>query len=148
MSLKLLKIVFGNAQIGITTDGGTYEVFINATGSSSVKGTIVVASKTVQGGVSTAPAGSVVPIGVIYETGIDVGQKVKVVTYGKAQVLLASDQTSSTGFWCGVSSAEEGKMYQEANAPIGTSAHNQEIGHSLQTVSTAGALSLVQLHFN
>ena len=148
LPVSLLNLVFGTGQSGTTSEGGVYETFKNSTTGTSVKGTIVVASTTDPGGVSAAPAGSVSPIGVIYESGIAQGQNVKVVTYGKAEVLLASDQTSHTGYWCGVSSLENGRMYQIEDAPIGTSSHSQEIGHSLQTVSTVGELSLVQLHFN
>lgn len=149
MALKFLEIICGNSSLGITPEGGLFETFINnTTTETSVKGTIVIASTTVQGGVDTAPAGSAVPIGVIYESGITKGAIVKVVTSGKAQALLASDQTSTTGYWCGVSSTVNGRMYQLADAPVGTSAHNQEIGHSLQTVSTPGSLSLIQMHFN
>lgn len=148
MPLNLLELVFGGSNYGITPEGGFYETLIYNTEGTSVKGTIVVASKNMQGAVEAAPAGSAVPIGVIYDGGISQGNTVKVVTSGMAQVLLASDQTSHTGYWCGVSSSEAGRMYQLADAPVGTAAHNQEIGHSLQTVTVAGLLSLIQMHFN
>jgi hypothetical protein len=145
---KLYRLVFGNG-CGFTAEGGLYETFINNTETAtSVKGTVVIASTSVQGGVDTAPKGSYVPIGIIYEDGVPKGSNVKVVTYGKAQVLLESDQTSTTGHWCGVSNDENGRMYQLAVAPVGASTHSQEIGHSLQTVGTAGSLSLVAVHFN
>lgn len=148
MAIKLLEIIFGNNLLEMTPEGGICETLINGTGSASAKGTIVVASKAADGAVSTAPAGSVVPIGVIYESGVANGGNVKVVTSGMAEVLLASDQTATHGYWCGVSNSENGRMYQLADAPIGTSTHNQEIGHCLETVSSAGSLALVQLHFN
>ena len=149
MAVSLYQIVCGcnGYGSGITSEGGFYETFVNNTGT-SVKGTIVIASISVAGGVDIAPSGSTVPIGVIYESGIDNGANVKVVVYGKAQVLLATGETSTMGYWCGVSNATNGKMYQLEAAPIGTSTHSQEIGHSLQTVATAGSLSLVQIHFN
>lgn len=149
MPLQILEIICGNANIGITPTGGIYETFINNTDpETSVKGTIVIASTTVPGGVDTAPAGSAVPIGVIYESGIVKGANVKVVTCGKAEVLLVATETSTTGYWCGVSSTVKGRMYQLADAPVGSATHNQEIGHSLQTVLTPGSLSLIQMHFN
>jgi len=147
VAASLYKIVFDSNGTGVTNEGGFYETFINNTGT-SVKGMIVIASTSVAGGVDIAPAGSYVPIGVIYEDGIANGSRVKVVVYGKAQVLLASGQTATMGYWCGVSNSVAGKMYQVADAPVGTSAHNQEVGHSLQTVAIAGSLALIQLHFN
>lgn len=148
MSVQLKNIVCtcGNANLGLTAEGGIYETFVNNTGT-SVKGTIVIASTSVANGVDIAPPKTTVPIGVIYENGIANGSVVKVVVYGKAQVLLASNQTATVGYWCGVSDDTAGRMYQMQDAPTGTSTHNKEIGHSLQT-STAGSLSLIQLHFN
>lgn len=148
MSVQLYNIVCacGNANLGVTAEGGIYETFVNHTGT-SVKGTIVIASTSVANGVDIAPKKTAVPIGVIYESGIENGANVKVVVYGKAQVLLASTKTATIGYWCGVSDDTDGRMYQLQDAPVGTSTHNQEIGHSLQT-STAGSLSLIQLHFN
>lgn len=148
MSVELKKIIctWGNNNLGVTAEGGIFETFVNHTGP-SVKGTIVIASTSVENGVDIAPKKTTVPIGVIYESGIEDNANVKVVVYGKAQVLLASDQAATKGNWCGVSETENGRMYQEVTAPLGTAAHNKEIGHSLQT-SVAGSLSLVTLHFN
>jgi len=130
---------------GFTPEGGMYETFVNNTGT-SVKGTVVVASTTVANAVDIAPADTEMPIGVIYESGIANGSNVKVVTYGKAEVLLKNTVASLLGYWCGVSDTA-GRMFQNPTpSPI---THQREIGHSLQTISAGtNVLSLVQLHFN
>jgi hypothetical protein len=147
VSYELYNSRFPSGTNGITPEGGSYETFINNTGVNSVKGTIVVASTSIDNAVSIAPSGSVMPIGVIYESGIANGSSVKVVVYGKVQVLLADGQSATHGYWCGVSSSVAGRMYQDATPSA--SEHNQEIGHSIQTSSSGtNVLSLIQMHFN
>jgi hypothetical protein len=132
---------------GFTSDGGMYQVFTNATGVNSVLGTIVVASTAINNGVSIAPADSPMPIGIIAENGVVNGAPVKVVTYGKAYVLLKDGLSSTAGYWCGVSDTA-GRMYQAVTDPI-TTDHNREIGHSLSTTgSGTDVLALTQIHFN
>jgi len=146
VSYDLLNNRIGSGTNGFTTEGGLFETFVNNTGT-SVKGTIVVASTTVANGVDIAPISSTMPIGVIYESGIANGALVKVVVYGKAEVLLQNGLASSLGYWCGVSNAVAGRMYQDVTPP--TAFHNQEIGHSIQAVSSGtNVLSTVQVHFN
>lgn len=150
VSYDLFSSRVGTSTNGFTSEGGIYETFIYVNESAnSVKGTIVVASSTVENGVSVAPTSSPMPIGVIYESGISNGNPVKVVVYGKAEVLLEDNATASRGYWCGVSANQPGKMVQLSTVPA-TTQHNTEIGHSLQSVGTGGTniLSLVQLHFN
>lgn len=138
---------FSSSQSGITSEGGFYQTFINNTGLSSVKGTIVIASSLITNGVSIAPSSSQMPIGVIYEDNIAIGQPVKVVTYGRAQVLLKNLEIATLGSWCGVSDVP-GRMYQQLLSPS-TSEHSREIGHSLQaSLGGSNVLSFVQLHFN
>lgn len=143
------KLGTGNI-IGFTSEGGIYETFINNignTGDLSVKGTIVVASTSVDNAVDIAPANSQMPIGVIYESGIAKGSLVKVVVYGKAQVLLKDGESATRGYWAGVSDVA-GRMYQASTAPS-TTEHNREIGHSLATTASGeNVLSYVQMHFN
>lgn len=146
VSYELLTSKLGSGSNGFTSEGGMYETFINNTGI-SVKGTVVVASTIVNNAVDMAPTNSTMPIGVIYENGIINGSPVKVVVYGKAQVLLKDIESSVKGYWCGVSDIP-GRMYQQSLAPD-TAEHNREIGHSLENnVSGIGVLSLVQIHFN
>jgi len=136
----------GSGTNGMTTEGGFFETFTNNTGV-SVKGTIVVASTTVDNAVDTAPADSPMPIGIIYESGIANGSPVKVVVYGKTEVLLKDGLAATRGYWCGVSDTA-GRMYQAATVPS-TTEHNRETGHSLKTTASGtDVLSLIQVHFN
>jgi hypothetical protein len=146
ISLEYLNSRIGNSNNGFTPEGGIYETFINNTGT-SVKGTIVIASTTINNGVDIAPSNTQMPLGVIYENGISNGSLIKVITYGKAEVLLKNGENSSKGYWCGVSDVS-GRMYQQ-NSPPGTTDHSREIGHSLES-KTGGTnvLSLIQIHFN
>lgn len=147
VSYDLLLSKLGGSSNGFTGEGGIYETFINNTGVSSVKGTIVIASTSVDNAVDIAPASSQMPIGVIYENGIANGSPVKVVVYGKAQVLLKNTEAAVRGYWCGVSDVS-GRMYQVSTAPS-TTEHNREIGHSLESkTSGTNVLSTVQIHFN
>lgn len=152
VSYDLFTSRFGSNSTGITSEGGFYETFINKTGADSVKGTIVVANTAneVDNAVSIAPANSSFPIGVIYEDGIADGSNVKVVVYGKAQVLLKDTVASTRGWWCGVSDVA-GRMYQSQTVPSATE-HTYEIGHSLEYkaagVAGSNVLALVQIHFN
>ena len=148
VSYELFSARVGSASSGFTPDGGIYETFLNNTGTDSVKGTIVVASTTTNNAVDIAPIGSMMPIGVIYESTVPNGLPVKVVVYGKAEVLLEDSQSATTGYWCSVSNTVAGRMIQESSEPTDTN-HNREIGHSLQTVdSGTDVLALIQLHFN
>jgi len=145
VSYELFSSRFPSSGNGFTPEGGMYETFVNNTGTSE-KGTIVVASTSVTNGVDIAPAGTYMPIGVIYESGIANGANVKVVTYGKAEVLLKNGEPSNLGYWAAVSDTA-GRMYQEATP--NPSEHNREIGHSLETKSSGtNVLSLIQMHFN
>ncbi len=145
VSLELFKNRLGTGSNGFTPEGGIYETFINNTGV-SVKGTIVIASTAVNNAVDIAPVNSDMSIGVIYESGISNGSPVKVVVYGKAEVLLKNNVASTRGFWCGVSDVA-GRMYQLNAVPAAD--HNREVGHCLETkVAGTDVLALVQIHTN
>lgn len=147
VSYELFASRLGNGTIGFASEGAIYESFINATGAVSVKGTIVVASTTVANAVAIAPADSSYPIGVIYESGVANNALVKVIVYGKANVLLKDGESASVGYWAGVSDVA-GRMYQLSTVPS-TTEHTREIGHSLQTIASGtNVLALVQIHFN
>ena len=146
VSYELSASKIGGNGTGFTSEGGIYQTFINDTGAVSIKGTIVVASTAISDAVQIAPASSVMPIGVIYEDGVADGNNVKVVTYGKAEVLLKDGEESNYGYWSAVSDVA-GRMFQEATP--NASEHYREIGHSLdEKTSGTDVLSLVQIHFN
>ncbi len=146
VSYELFAERMGSGNIGFTPEGGIFQTFVNNTGN-SVKGTIVVASTSVDNAVDIAPGDSPMPIGIIYENGISNGNPVKVVTSGKAAVLLKDDEPAARGNWCGVSDIT-GRMMQKATAPS-TTEHYREIGHSLENKNSGtDVLALVSLHFN
>lgn len=115
----------------VTPEGGYAVLRTNNTGHSSIKGEIVIASTTVSKGVDLAGANSVVPVGVIYNSGVANGSDVWVVTGGIAQVLLKDSTGVTMGQWLGVSDTA-GRAYADAD-PIGAGKHNQEVGHANET---------------
>ncbi len=146
ISYELFNSKLGTSGSGFTDLGGYFEIFINNTGT-SVKGTIVVASTSVDDAVDIAPANTYMPIGVIYESGIANGNPVKVVVSGKAEALLKDGEAASNGYWCGVSDVA-GRMYQLLTVPS-VPAHNREIGHSIQAVASGtDVLAKIQIHAN
>ncbi|MDF2865372.1 MAG: hypothetical protein K0R72_181 [Clostridia bacterium] len=146
VSYDLFSEKLGIGNCGFTPEGGIYETFINNTGI-SIKGTIVIASLSVNNAVDIAPANSQMPIGVIYEDGIINGSPVKVVVYGKAQVLLKNGESAINGYWSGVSDIP-GRMYQLSTLLLDID-HNKEVGHSIESKSSGtNVLSLIQMHFN
>ena len=146
VSYDLFKSRLGIGNCGFTLEGGIYEMFINNTGT-SIKGTIVIASESINNAVDIAPANSENAIGIIYESGIPKGGLVKVVVFGKAQVLIKDGEESNSGYWCGVSN-EKGRMYQLTGAPSPT-LNKKKIGSSLESkASGKNMLALIQLNFN
>ena len=147
VSLEYLNTVIGGGgNIGFTADGGLFITLINNTGT-SVKGTIVSACTTSDNCAMTAPANSIMPIGVIVENGVLNGSPVKVAISGKAYVLMKNGQSATRGFWVGCSD-NAGRAYMIVDPPS-TSLHSSEIGHSLETkASGTNVLALIDLHFN
>jgi len=146
VSYEIFKTKVDIGGCGCTTEGGSYQTFINKTGANSIKGTIVNASTTTANAFMIAPAATKMPIGVIYENGIADGSNVKVVTYGKADILLKDGESSTVGYWCAVSDTN-GRMYQEVKP--NTVEHYREVGHSLESKSSGtSVLSRIQMHFN
>lgn len=144
VNYELFASRLGSGNCGFTSEGGFYEKFVNNTGL-SVKGTIVVVSKTISNGVDIAPANSNFAVGVIYENDVPNGSLVKVVVYGKAQVLLKDGESSSNGFWCGTSDTD-GRMYQLDTTSDNIDL-NKTIGSGLEVKFGANnVLALVQLH--
>lgn len=147
VSYELLTAWFGSPANGITPEGGLYGTYINNTGADSVKGTIVQISTDKDNAVEIATADSAVPIGVIYEDGAANGSPVKVVVYGKAQVLLNNNMDSYRGYWCGISDTP-GRMIQSTAGPETLVELKRQIGHSLESKSGGtDILALVQLNF-
>lgn len=150
VTLEYLRSVLGglidNNVAGVTPEGGLFSTYINATGAPSVKGTIVSFSMTTNRGVMTALANSETAMGVIYESGIPDGSFVKVVTNGRAEVLIKNLQAPRLGYWCGVSDVA-GKMFQTVTPS--TAVHWRQIGYCTESkLAGIDVLATVQLHFN
>lgn len=142
--------VWKQGKVKITESGGVAVQYINQTGGASVKGSTVHIT-----GVNTVGlTAQNVPdcIGVIYNSGIPVGQKVWVVIYGIAEVLFIGNTTAGwlartfvtadAGFVAGNALAEA-----VPSSPFASDKHFCEIGHVLETRVGAG-LAKVNLHFN
>jgi hypothetical protein len=134
-----------------TPEGGMIERYINDTGASSVKGTVVeVARNAVDDAVDIAGTSSDDVIGVIYDDGVADGDFVWVVTQGKAQVLLEDGTIATRGFWVGTGLTTPGRADATSADPPGfVLRHFDEIGHCLETKGAGtDVLVLVHLHFN
>ena len=145
--INFYEIVLDFDTWGFTPNGGVYQTFTNQTGGDSVQGTIVMQSATYDNAVDIATAGSPLALGIIYEDNIANGSPVKVVVYGKAQVLLRVGQSVTRGQWCVLSNTANGRM--EEGSITGTllvSEYAKGIGISLEDNSSG--LTWVQLQFN
>lgn len=133
---------------GFSTEGGLYITLINNTGATSVKGSVVRASTSIDNACSLTPAGSDEPIGVILESGVANGSPVKVVVSGKAYCLIQNGLAATRGYWVGISNSVGGRV-DFAVDPPSTVVHWEEVGHCLETVTSGtDKLALCVLHFN
>lgn len=138
-------------KVRITPEGGLAVQYINQTGETSVKGTTVciTANSTVGKTAINKPD----CIGVIYNAGIPVGQKVWVVISGVGQVLFVNATTAGylarTFVTADGGTGVVGKALSEAvpTSPFASDKHFCEIGHIIETVGAPG-LARVNLHFN
>lgn len=147
ISLEYLNNRIGPGNIGFTNEGGMFIYLINNTGSNSIKGSVVKTSPNINDAFILAPANSDQPIGIVYDDNIPNGSLCKVIVSGKTYALLKNGESSTRGYWCGVSDVP-GRMYQQSDPPS-TTEHSREIGHSLETKpGGTNVLSLVVLHFN
>jgi hypothetical protein len=141
----------GNGKIMLTPEGGLAVQVVNNTGASSVKGTIVEASKSVDNAVALAAVDDVDPFGIVYSDAVDDGENIWVVISGIAEVLYST--TVTRGTFARVPIAADGGQagYAIAEAlpvpPLATNKHFQEIGHPLESIGAPGLAKTV-LHFN
>ena len=140
--------------IGFTKEGGLFHKYINKTGASSGKGILVNTEGSVDNSVNIVAADEPDIIGAIYDDGVPDGDLVRVVTYGKAQVLLEDSTISTRGYWARISITQAGRAdITNAGPPGGgipeIDEHLKEIGHCLESKgSGTDVLALVHLHFN
>lgn len=126
-----------------------YDFVINNTGETSVKGKLVQPDST-SNQVVLAATDSLDPIGVIDEAGVANGSMMRIITNGRAKVLLEDNTGSTAGYWAGT--GDSGYAQAAAGPPGVVIGHFQEIGHFIETVSATGAgthvLAEIMMHFN
>lgn len=133
--------------VAITHEGGFAQRYINKTGMASVKGEVVEADDTTDNAVHAAETGSRDPIGVMYNDGIADGDDVWIVTSGRAQGLMEDDSACVHGDWMGTSDSKAGRLQCDTEPPA-TVMHDQECGHSVESVSAGtDVLVLFDIHF-
>lgn len=126
-----------------TADGGNYLNLINQTGATSIKGTLITISSTLDNAVRISTDARSVVCGVIYEDGIANGSTVKVVVSGKAQVLLKNTIAAVHGDWVGISNVA-GRAYTKTDPPTGNAEHDLQVGLALES-KAAGTDVLVNV---
>lgn len=84
-----------------TPEGGFYYLFTNNTGTNSLKGNMCYLNEVGYGSLLLAKTDNDgtnrKPIGVMYDTGISIGQPTKIVVCGKAQLLLEDGIAVTSG---------------------------------------------------
>lgn len=135
-----------------TPDGGFVIYMKNDTGEVSVKGKVVHISSNVDDSVSLIPIDDPDPIGVIYDAGVAIGDYMRIVIAGKAEVLYSTSVTRGTFARGPISSDVSGTpglaiAEPLPTPPFATDKHFLEIGHPIQTIASPG-LALTILHFN
>jgi hypothetical protein len=127
----------------------TYIFLINNTSETSVKGKLVQPDSTA-GQVVLTSVDSLDPIGVIDEAGVPNGSMMRIITGGKAEVLLDENTGATSGYWAGT--GESGYAQAATSPPGAVLGHFQEIGHFIETVAAGGVDTHVSakiiMHFN
>lgn len=142
-------VALGN--IGITPEGGMAVRLINKTGTASVKGTLVSAASTADGGF-ILQANEYDMLGVCYSDGVADGGACWVVVHGIAQVLLEDSTAATRGNWVHAA-ATDGRADATLTQPSGAgfteaAEHFKEVGHCIETVTSGtNKLAKVVLHF-
>lgn len=142
----------GGKAVEITPEGGLAFWIENQTGEVSVKGKLICPSQTTDDAVELVAVDEVDPNGVIYDAGVAIGGRMRVVFSGKAHVLFSNAATRHFFARCMVAAdagAANGLAISEALPvpPLATDKHFRECGHILETTGGAG-LALTNLHFN
>jgi len=155
--LDVLKNLEGtDYQIGgqlHTLDGGKAYKYINGTGTTSVKGSVVKLD-VFDDTVILNPADDPMPMGVVYEPGVADGQEMWVVTEGDAFVLLEDGTGATAGNWAKVSDSVSGRADVSLTAPAGGTIaaiedHFTEMGHCERSASSGtDVLCKIHLHWN
>lgn len=137
------------ARFRTTPEGGFATLMINATGATSIKGTLLRPSATVDFGVSVQDE-EYDTMAVMWSDGVPNGQPCWVVTTGQADVLL-KNATAVTRQALMIASATDGRAEPIATPPPppNQDTHFKEIGHAVQSVAGGNnVLCRCVIHFN
>lgn len=129
-----------NTTNGMTSNGGTYHTYTNASGSTSVGNMCVIGSTTTTNGV-TLPIDNVNRsfIGVSNQSGIENGSPIQVVTEGNAIVQVDSSYAIALGDTLKLSSISLGKVVSNGT----TSNPTSQVGIALGTVAQGASNATV-----
>ena len=140
----------------VTAEGGFGRYYINATGAASVKGTLVNTESAIDNGVNLVDGLTDEPdiIGAVYESGVADGDRVLVILFGVADLLLEDTTSATRGYWVRTSKVQIGRANMtNATPPGGTIAaigeHFRECGHCMESKSAGtDVLARATIHFN
>ena len=152
--MKVDLIGTNNGVMKFTKEGGLAVLIVNKTGAATVKGTLVEPSPSTASAFAVSGTSAFDPIGVVYDSGIDDGQKAWMVILGIADVLMQDDNGVSLEDFMQGSVTQAGRAYSPGSIPDGQSFaavnnHFREIGHSLQAIEAGtNKLCRILMHFN
>lgn len=141
----------GSGKAKITPEGGVAILVTNKTGADSVKGMPVKADTSADNAIAVAGADSVVPIGVVYDSGIADGKDVWVIVSGIADVLFKDTVAPVRGYWVAISDASGRATNADhtGSTPPEQAEHNREIGHCIESKDAGtDVVAKCILHFN
>jgi len=138
---ELGEIIYpgGNATIRFNDSGGLDNRLYNATGSPSVKGTIVCSSTAVNGRFIVCPGATKKAIAIVAEDGIADGELTWITVAGRASVLLKDSTAATRGNWVSMSITDGRADATNADPPASgglvQEAALTQIGRASQTLS-------------
>jgi len=133
----------------ITPEGGIAVKSKNKTGAASVKGTLLTASSTTDGGVDATGGSAYECVGVMYSDGVADGSDCYVVVSGIAEVLLKDSTSATRADWVGISDTAGRAEATAIPSPPTDAGHFREIGHANESkASGTDVLCKIFLHFN
>jgi hypothetical protein len=153
MAISLLA--HGNQKVALGYDSVTHErgllvKFINRTGETSVKGTVVAASTAADREI-IKEANEFDSIGVIAEAGIAEGSEVWVWMNGSVAQVLMKDSVAAVRGYVAIAADTDGRGDNIAVPTVSPAdaQHFKEIGHVMESKDAGtNVLALVCLHFN
>jgi hypothetical protein len=143
--------IFRKKAVFPTSEGGMAIWVINDTGGTSIKGYIVEPSSSTDNAVKYTDNNDVDPVGIVYDAGVPIGGRMRIVVGGIAEVYYGVAVTRGT--FSRVPIVTDGLSSGQAmneplpSSPFATDKHFQEIGHPIESRGTPG-LAKTLLHFN